>query len=572
MPGLSSPLSVLTSSTVANGYAMALALVVLLQYVHALTVRRRTVQTAGQFRRDVEGLSLEVLQLSRDRGLQKLENQILREVMALSDCQKAMGHLLRRFVVNPEDAFGCFMPLDPATDMPYQSRGLSTDSLKNLSLDAATLQQLREHGAIVWETPTTNSCPLYVQLCHNDRRKARQMFLVGVGDERGLLGVLMASSLLPIAGTRTEQVDLTTRLLSSLAPNLRQTLEMERQSVQLRCTREMLELRTLTDGKITNPSVMLERFLSRLGQMVDAERTSLFLASHDAGGLLKCSLRSGIELHNGILLRWNEHEERLATYGAQLEQMAIYDTAQLCRLGIDTLIGSAAVLPLYDAGKRLGVVLLTRRSPQGFSVTQRQLLSWAAESVSHTLERAMSFVAIEKQARQDALTGLANRRMFDESMDAAFTSLKQGEIREFTLLLMDMDHFKSINDIHGHQVGDTVLKTTADLIRAEVSKIRASDRHQVIAARYGGEEMALLLPGVGINGGVRIAESIRKSVEKQVIPGADRSLKTTISIGAAAAPIHATDAKSLIESADEALYRAKHSGRNRVMLAEAPIT
>ncbi len=568
MPGITSPITALTDTTVANGYAMALALVVLLQYVHSLTFRTRTRRTAEQYRKEVEGLSLEVLQLSRERGLQRLENQILREVLTQPDCQRAIGHMLRRFIVNPEDAFGLFMPLDPASDMPRQSRGLSEDTVKSFVLDHHTLQQLREHGAVVWETPTAAGCPLFALLASADRKKARHLFVIGVGDATGLLGVLVASSLLPIAGTRSEQVDLTTRLMSSIAPNLRQTLELERQSVQLRCTREMLELRSMTDGKVGEPTVMLEKFLARLGQMVDAERTVLFLTTAEPAAPLRCSVRCGLQLQNGILQRWNEHEEHLAQHGLQLDQLAVWEAAQLCRLGIDTLIASAAVIPLIDGGRQLGVVCLTRRNPAGFSATQRQLLCWAGESLTHSLERAMSFVAIERQAKQDGLTGLANRRTFDEELSATLTQLHSDGLRECSLLMLDLDRFKSVNDQHGHQVGDAVLKSTAQLIREQAEKIRSNDR--ALVARYGGEELALLLPGIGIQGALRIAESIRAAIERHCVRTPSAALQVTVSIGVASCPLHADAAEQLIQVADEALYRAKSGGRNRVIAATDP--
>lgn len=565
MPGITSPISALTDTTVANGYALALALVVLLQYVHSLTFRKRTRRTAEQYRKEVEGLSLEVLQLSRERGLQRLENQILREVLTQPDCQRAIGHMLRRFIVNPDDAFGLFMPLDPASDMPRQTRGLSEDSVKNFVLDHQTLQQLRDHGAVVWETPTTAGCPLYALLAPADRKKARHLFVIGVGDASGILGVLVASSLLPIAGTRAEQIELTTRLMSSIAPNLRQTLELERQSVQLRCTREMLELRSISDGKIGEPTVMLEKFLARLGQMVDAERTVLFLTTTEPAAPLQCSVRCGLQLQNGILQRWNEHEELLAQHGLQLDQLTVWEASQLCRLGIDTLIASAAVIPLIEGGRQLGVVCLTRRSPSSFSATQRQLLCWAGESLTHSLDRAISFDAIERRAKQDGLTGLANRRTFDEHLAESLADLRSGCIVECSLLMLDLDRFKSVNDQHGHQVGDAVLKAAAQMIREQVEKIRAQDR--ALAARYGGEEMALLLPGIGINGALRIAESIRGAIERHSVRTASAALQVTVSIGVASCPLHAKTAEQLIQVADEALYRAKSSGRNRVTAA-----
>lgn len=565
MPGVATSISALTETSVANGYALAMALVVLLQYVHSISHRKKTKSTAAQFRREVDDLSVEVLKLSRERGLQRLENQILREVLVLGDCQKAIGHLLRRFIVNPDDAFGLFMPLDPASDMPRQSRGLSEESLRNLVLNHQLLQKLREEKAIVWANPNAVNCPLFSLLATADRRKARQLFLVGIGDSQGLLGILVATSLLPIAGLHTEQIDLTTRLMSSLAPSLRQTLELERQSVQLRCTREMLELRSISDGKFVHPTLMLQKFLARLSQMVECERSALFVASGSEVDDLTLSLQTGTQLQVGVAQRWQEHEESLSRLGRQLDNVTIWDATQLCRQGVDTLIGSAVIMPINDGSKQYGVAVLTRRSPACYSVSQRQLLTWASETLCHSIERAMNYVAIEKEAKLDGLTGLANRRTFDTQLSAAVSDFHEGTDQECSLLLLDLDRFKSVNDLYGHQVGDAVIKEIAGKLREQALKLRSQDRG--LPARYGGEELALLLPGMGIKGAARIAENLRASIERHTVCHQGTSLQVTVSIGLASCPQHASTSEALIQAADEALYRAKANGRNQVQCA-----
>lgn len=562
MAGTLALLTTLTQSTVAGGYVVALTLVVLLQYVHFISRQNRVRHIADQFRREVDGLSVELLQLNRERNLHKLENQILREVLGHTECARAINHLLKRFITSPDDAFAIVMPLDPAGDMPPAHRGLSEESIRHLRCQPELLDQLREHGAVVWESPTANNCPLFSQLSHGDRKKARHLHAIAIGDDHGLLAVLIATSLLPIAAPRSEQIELTTRIMSSIAPNLRQTLELERQSAQLRCTQEMLELRAITDSKLDQPMKMVERFLVRLSQMIDADRMSVYLPPGEAAEEPRLMLSAGVELQPGVVTRWTEHETRLALTGSGHEQVTTYDATQLGRLKIDTLIASAATVPLEQGGQDLGVLCITRRSAGPFSKSHRQLLAWSGETLAQTLQRVRSFIAIERQAKQDGLTQLANRRTFDEQIQCEIEQIRSGGLSECSLLLLDLDKFKSINDRFGHQAGDEVLRESARVMRDQVARIRASDR--ALLARYGGEEMAILLPGVGINGALRIAENIRAAIEELTVCFNGVPIPVTISIGVATGPLHGHTAEALIAAADAALYQAKSDGRNQV--------
>jgi diguanylate cyclase (GGDEF)-like protein/PAS domain S-box-containing protein len=162
-------------------------------------------------------------------------------------------------------------------------------------------------------------------------------------------------------------------------------------------------------------------------------------------------------------------------------------------------------------------------------------------------------------ASTDALTGLANRRMFDATLRKEwFRALRDGS--PLSLLMIDIDHFKPLNDQYGHQAGDAYLAAVADVIERNVR--RAGD----MAARYGGEEFAIVLPGTAAAGALEMAEAIRRAV---VAARFDSIVKDgppiTVSIGVAATvPIAGAGAATLVHSADAALYQAKRNGRNRV--------
>ena len=128
------------------------------------------------------------------------------------------------------------------------------------------------------------------------------------------------------------------------------------------------------------------------------------------------------------------------------------------------------------------------------------------------------------------------------------------------LLITDIDHFKKFNDTYGHQQGDIVLKETARLLKESVRKID-------LAARYGGEEFAVILPETDIENAKMVAERIRKKIEEFKVPGQNEPLHVTVSVGVAQyEPEKDTEKKDFIEHADKALYKAKDSGRNRVVV------
>lgn len=171
---------------------------------------------------------------------------------------------------------------------------------------------------------------------------------------------------------------------------------------------------------------------------------------------------------------------------------------------------------------------------------------------------------LKEQATTDGLTGLSNRARFDQFLNEHFAqSLAEG--RPLSLLLLDVDKFKSVNDKYGHQAGDQVLKVIAKLLRTAA---RATD----LAARYGGEELSLILPGTVKATAAAIAESIRRSIAARPIPCEVGSLNVTVSIGVATleagsplkAPAH------LLKAADLAVYAAKHGGRNCVKVFTLP--
>ncbi|MGX4644176.1 diguanylate cyclase [Massilia sp. SYSU DXS3249] len=182
------------------------------------------------------------------------------------------------------------------------------------------------------------------------------------------------------------------------------------------------------------------------------------------------------------------------------------------------------------------------------------------ETLRDLTDEKLAQSALEKLATRDGLTGLANRRCFDDTIAAEWTRALR--LRQpLSLLMVDVDNFKAYNDANGHLGGDECLKRIATAVASEM---RAND----LVARYGGEEFAVILPNQSLKGAAIVAERIRRRVESLQLPNGLAPLRqVTVSIGAATA-IAGPDSSpnELVAIADAALYRAKHLGRNRISL------
>jgi diguanylate cyclase len=182
--------------------------------------------------------------------------------------------------------------------------------------------------------------------------------------------------------------------------------------------------------------------------------------------------------------------------------------------------------------------------------------------VMNELKRDME--RIRREAITDGLTGLANRKAFDEQIGRITRDAERND-DIFSLIMIDIDHFKAFNDTYGHQIGDQVLRLVAMTL---VNEVKGQD----MAARYGGEEFAIILPGTNVNAAQAVAENLRKAVEKKEV--INRSTgenlgQITVSLGVAQFYGNET-VESLIGRADVALYASKNKGRNQVSVAPTP--
>ncbi len=217
-----------------------------------------------------------------------------------------------------------------------------------------------------------------------------------------------------------------------------------------------------------------------------------------------------------------------------------------------------------QAGLVCAITMLTAETTQAAErnrVLERQL----AASSARIGKLRKSLADVKQEATTDVLTGLCNRRAFDSRIRRMMTQAKEADAAALSLLLLDVDHFKRFNDVHGHSTGDLVLRLVASLLADNVKR-------RDTVARYGGEEFAILLTGADLRAAEVVARQINEALSSKrlVTKGTAASFDhVTISVGVAQAR-PGENAAALVERADAALYEAKRTGRNRVCVEAGP--
>lgn len=550
------------------GYGVALALICLVQYVYMVHCNHRARREREQLRQQAETLRSTLLSEQRDRALAQLEADLLHELVSRPHMEESLAALLRRFAPNPRGDFAAVIDLAEGLPCVRHSRGLSADSRRNLRIEPSLWEELRRCRLVELDGPRLHACELLGTLSREDRGKIRRLYLLAVGREEQLIGALLTTALFPQDAPEHRRAELALRLAANLGPVLQRSQIAAVQQHELRSTSDMLQLRAVIDRNYDQPSAMWAEFLETLRRLTGADRTALFLEPRPPL-LADCSVvRASPALPSGVQARWNEFEQRLAGAVRGGTGVKIFDRAELQRRQIDTLIRRAVAVPLEPRGESVGTVCLTFSSAAELSEPKLRLVNWACDLLGQSIARAREQADVERQARLDGLTQLANRREFDRAIRRELErSRRSGST--CALLLLDLDHFKRVNDTYGHPAGDEALRAVAQVVRDQVLRIRAEDR--ALAARWGGEELAVLLPGMGLSGAVRLGEAIRRSIAGTTVPYREFSLRVTVSVGIALCPEHAESVDELLAAADAALYHAKQSGRNRVSVLREPV-
>lgn len=343
--------------------------------------------------------------------------------------------------------------------------------------------------------------------------------------------------------------------------------ELQRGNAKLSATVALLENR---DRELTALNKMNELLLAikskeEAYQIIGRKGAKIF---PDASGALAILQTDGETLN--VMAAWGRervcHESFNVLDCWGMRQGRIFESNEQSAVSCSHLCEQTSsgyvCIPLMVKGKILGLLWSEVRQDDSQAASgQREILVSFSEAIKMSLSNLELREALQFQATRDPLTGLYNRRHFNETLEIEIAKADRLGA-PLSVAAFDLDRFKSVNDQYGHESGDVVLTRFAALLK---EKSRKSDA----AFRIGGEEFVLLLPGTDVPGAVRCVENIRSSLElTQISLSGAMTIKVTVSCGVAQLPEHGKDGKSLLRAADDALYKAKEQGRNRIVVAE----
>lgn len=274
---------------------------------------------------------------------------------------------------------------------------------------------------------------------------------------------------------------------------------------------------------------------------------------------LKITLDKTVALYN-ITKQICKYLEVAKVFSAFEEEIAKYIRVKECRLiegEIDhVLYKDYTILPLKIDSEYLGYLVA-----KGVEEADKDKFHILANQFLLGVKRSLLYQKVQKLAIIDGLTGIWSRRYFLERFREELKRSKQFK-HSFAFLMVDIDHFKEYNDRYGHLVGDVILREVARIIKDGLRQID-------LVCRYGGEEFSIILTETDKAGAMFAAERIRQSVEARHIHAYDEDLTVTISVGISVFPSQGRDTHKLIDKADQALYQAKQTGRNKVCVYES---
>jgi diguanylate cyclase (GGDEF)-like protein len=378
--------------------------------------------------------------------------------------------------------------------------------------------------------------------------------------EDRLVGIVAMGRKKRVGSYAYEEIELITYALSSIGPSIerehvREQLQAKEQSLAL-VNKLMLVMTSTID--ITDA---FSRFTEQLGEFVPIDMAAVSLADEEELYILAS--------HGPISSPWQQKDRILlagtGTEMAMKQQKGVFEPdlvkAHAFTTGekhIKQGLRSMVYLPLIYGGRSLGSLTLGSRHPDAYNDDQVKLLEELASQITPPIANSQLYAQAREKARLDELTGLFNRRHFDERLREEINrQARYGGA--FSLIMLDLDSFKPYNDVYGHPAGDTLLRDISALIKKAV---RTSDQ----AFRYGGDEFAVLLPQTDTDSAFHVAERIRQEISAHAQA---RSTGVSCSAGISSCPVDGILPEDLVNAADSALYHSKYAGGNRVYISSS---
>ncbi len=297
---------------------------------------------------------------------------------------------------------------------------------------------------------------------------------------------------------------------------------------------------------------LFERLLDLVRQAIPFENGTLFLVNRDEKQLTVAARRGDIvDLIGGVKFDFGFG---FSSWVAKQQKPILLSELHRGRRPDGPAVGSFLSVPLIVQGELIGVLNLSHSRTKAFSEDHLRMAILVAGQAAGAIQRLLMYEEMARLAITDDLTGLCNRRHFLHRLQDEIDRARRYGL-SFSLAMLDIDHFKQVNDAHGHPLGDRILADMGKLLRKGA---RASD----LAARYGGEEFIILMPMTDNEHAALAAERLRAMVEEHTFP---RRKKLTASLGVSSYPADGTTAQEILRRADAALYEAKRSGRNKAV-------
>jgi len=326
----------------------------------------------------------------------------------------------------------------------------------------------------------------------------------------------------------------------------------------LRRNKELTALNTISEDFIKARDIdrVLDTVLDHILTIIDIDIGWITVFDEDSGGFILKKSR-GVQ---GDTLR--EHLEGLWQILDSKDPIFLIDLSENPDPYFDTLRTEGITLyigiPLKLEDEIIGIMNLASRRPRKIEFEDLRLLSMIGNHLTLVLDKIRLYEEANRLAITDGLTGIYNSRHFYNVLDGEVARTDRYGT-PFSLIIFDVDDFKVCNDSYGHQAGDDILQGVASIMSSMARRVDT-------VARYGGEEFVILLPNTEKDEAIVLAERIREAVEGQVFrsPFIKEGYKVTISGGIATYPIDGSDSKSIMYAADQALYKAKEGGKNRI--------